>query len=150
MAQLMPLPLTVSCFSKIQIGFTFLVPAHLVVPEKGPLNGCVCVSWCEISRSNSIFNVLFRFRFTTTTQHGVWACRRSRSAEMDDDTGLLANDDIRPTHRPCRSTPHSVPVTRHTHQKTQFNTRYSIQELRLTAIKSTYIINTQLPMTRCR
>jgi len=28
-AQLMPLPLTVSCFSEIQIGFTFLVPAHL-------------------------------------------------------------------------------------------------------------------------
>ena len=28
-AQLMPLPLTVSCFSKIQIGFTFLVLAHL-------------------------------------------------------------------------------------------------------------------------
>ena len=28
MAQLMPLPLTVSCFSKIQIGFTFLVRAH--------------------------------------------------------------------------------------------------------------------------
>ena len=27
-AQLMPLPLTVSCFSKIQIDFTFLVPAH--------------------------------------------------------------------------------------------------------------------------
>jgi len=29
MAQLMPLPVTVSCFSKIQIGFTFLVLAHL-------------------------------------------------------------------------------------------------------------------------
>ena len=28
MAQLMPLPLTVPCFSKIQIGFTFLLPAH--------------------------------------------------------------------------------------------------------------------------
>jgi len=28
MSQLMPLPLTVSCFSKIQIGFTYLVPAH--------------------------------------------------------------------------------------------------------------------------
>jgi len=28
MAQLMPLPLTVSCFSEIQIGFIFLVPAH--------------------------------------------------------------------------------------------------------------------------
>jgi len=34
-AQLMPLPLTVSCFSKIQIGFTSLVPAHLGSPEKG-------------------------------------------------------------------------------------------------------------------
>ena len=43
MAQLMPLPLTVSCFSKIQIGFTFLVPAHLGIPGKGPLNGCVCL-----------------------------------------------------------------------------------------------------------
>ena len=43
MAQLMPLPLTVSCFSKIQIGFTFLVPAHPGSPGKGPLNGCVCV-----------------------------------------------------------------------------------------------------------
>ena len=43
MAQLMPLPLTVACFSKIQISFTFLVPAHLGSPGKGPLNGCVCV-----------------------------------------------------------------------------------------------------------
>jgi len=42
-AQLMPLPLTVSCFNKIQIGFTFLVPAHLVVLAEEPLNGCVCV-----------------------------------------------------------------------------------------------------------
>ena len=41
-AQLMPLPLTVSCFSKIQIGFTFLlIPAHLGSPGKGPLNWCV-------------------------------------------------------------------------------------------------------------
>jgi len=32
MAQLMPLPLTVSCFSKVYIGFTFLGPAHLVSP----------------------------------------------------------------------------------------------------------------------
>ena len=32
MAQLMSLPLTVYCFSKIQIGFTFLVPAHLGSP----------------------------------------------------------------------------------------------------------------------
>jgi len=43
---LMPLPLTVSCFSKIQIGFTFLVPAHLGSHGKGPLNVCVCVCVC--------------------------------------------------------------------------------------------------------
>ena len=46
LAQLMPLPLTVSCFSKIQIGSTFLVPAHLGSPGNGPLNGCVYVCVC--------------------------------------------------------------------------------------------------------
>jgi len=35
MAQLMPLPLTFSCFSKIYIGFTFVVLAHLGGPGKG-------------------------------------------------------------------------------------------------------------------
>jgi len=40
MAQLMPLPLTDSCFSKIQIGFTFLYWLTQVVLEKRPLNGC--------------------------------------------------------------------------------------------------------------
>ena len=49
MAQLMPLPFTVSCFSKIQIGFTFLVPAHLGSPGKGPLNGCVCERCAQVS-----------------------------------------------------------------------------------------------------
>jgi len=44
MAQLMPLSLTVSCFSKIQIGFTFLVPAHLGSPGKRVVKRvCVCV-----------------------------------------------------------------------------------------------------------
>jgi len=43
MAQLMPLPLTVSCFSKIQIACTFLVPADLGSPGQEPLNGFVVV-----------------------------------------------------------------------------------------------------------
>ena len=44
MAQLMPLPLTVSCFSKIQIGFTFLVPAHPGSPGQSAVKRvCVCV-----------------------------------------------------------------------------------------------------------
>ena len=45
-AQLMSLPLTVSCFSKIQIGFTFLVQWYRltqVVLEKRPLYGCSVV-----------------------------------------------------------------------------------------------------------
>ena len=43
MAQLMPLPLTVSCFSEIQIGFTFLVPAHPGSPGKRAVKR-VCVA----------------------------------------------------------------------------------------------------------
>ena len=43
MARLMPLSLTVFCFSKIQIGFTFLVPAHLDSPGKRAVKRvCVC------------------------------------------------------------------------------------------------------------
>jgi len=43
-AQLMPLPLTVSCSCKIQIGFTFLVPAHLGSPgQRAVKRVCVCV-----------------------------------------------------------------------------------------------------------
>ena len=45
-AQLMPLPLTVSCFSKIQIGFTFLVPADMGSPGQRAVKRvcvvCVC------------------------------------------------------------------------------------------------------------
>ena len=44
-AQLMPLPLTVSCFSKIQIGFTFLIPAHPGSPGKRVVKR-VCVCMC--------------------------------------------------------------------------------------------------------
>ena len=44
MAQLMPTPLTVSCFSKIQIGFTFLVLAHPGSPGLRAIKRlCVCV-----------------------------------------------------------------------------------------------------------
>ena len=44
LAQLMPLPLTVSCFSEIQIGFTFLVPAHPgSLGKRAVKRGCVCV-----------------------------------------------------------------------------------------------------------
>ena len=46
--QLMPLPLSVYGFSKIQIGFSFLVPGHPGSPEKGAVKWvCVCAQWCN-------------------------------------------------------------------------------------------------------
>ena len=49
MAQLMPLPLTVSCFTKIKIGFTFLLPAHLGSPGKRAIKRvCFFVDWGAI------------------------------------------------------------------------------------------------------
>ena len=68
MAQLMPLPLAVSCFSKIQIGLTFLVPAHLGSLGKRAVKRacvracararvcvCVCVCVCVVG--------IYRFKY---------------------------------------------------------------------------------------
>ena len=49
MAQLMPLPLTVSCFSKIQIGFTFLVLTHPGSPGQTAVKR-VCVGDADINK----------------------------------------------------------------------------------------------------
>ena len=64
MAQLIPLPLTVSCFRKIQIGFTFLVPAHPGSPGQRAVLGvwvCVCVlsGWrCIWQKGHAVFCIL--------------------------------------------------------------------------------------------
>ena len=47
MAQLTPLLLTVSCFSKIEIGLPFWYRLTWVVPDKGPLNVCYCTVICN-------------------------------------------------------------------------------------------------------
>jgi len=55
MTQMMPLPLTVSCFSNIQTGFTFLVLAHLGSPgQRAVKRVCVCVyqEQCEMVHTN--------------------------------------------------------------------------------------------------
>jgi len=61
-AQLMPLPLTVSCFSKIKIGSTFLVLAHPGSLEKRAVNVCVCVStsvrWLAVDDVSSAITLL--------------------------------------------------------------------------------------------
>jgi len=54
MAQLMPLPLTVSCFRNIQIGFTFLVPAHPGSPGQRAVKharACVRARVCAVDDS---------------------------------------------------------------------------------------------------
>ena len=58
MAKLMPHPLTVSCFSKIQIGFTFLVPAHL---------GCVCWGFLCLGVGHN----------EVTCECRVWICNKT-------------------------------------------------------------------------
>ena len=53
-AQLMPLQLTVSCFSKSRLVLPFWYQLTQVVTDEGPLNGCVCECVCkpELTRTN--------------------------------------------------------------------------------------------------
>jgi len=98
MAQLMPLPLTVSCFSKIQTVFTFLVPANPGCPGKWAVKRvfvCVCIKamcWqllflCErcnvrlcvktqvksLQTSSSIISLLLLAAFMPKATYGIWA-----------------------------------------------------------------------------
>ena len=122
----MPLPLNVSCFSKIQIGFTFLVPAHLGSPGKGPLNGCVCVcvsavfchhrEWlsgavrrtCQTSRrrtttTTSPASVNWNSSATQTTSTTTWVATSSTSCSAACSTPIspdLPSTTRTPTDRP--------------------------------------------------
>ena len=79
MAQLMPLPLTVSCLSKIQIGFTFLVPAHLGSPGKGPLNGCVCTWVSHYRKGKTNLDFTEEREWVAVVLAGLWqSALRSR------------------------------------------------------------------------
>jgi len=86
MAQLMPLPFTVSCFSKIQIGFTFLVPADLGSPGKRAVKRvCMCVcDWfdkncrkADVSQiiPHSVFSLLCAVDLTRNCPVHLWHCR---------------------------------------------------------------------------
>ena len=61
-AQLVPLPLTVSCFTKTQIGFTFLVLAHPRSTGKRAIKRvcvCVCSSYLNVALTtiHRLYNV---------------------------------------------------------------------------------------------
>jgi len=66
MAQLMPLPLTASCFRKIQIGFTFLVLAHPGSPGQRAVKRvcvCVCVFWLShCGKASHHINIILYYR----------------------------------------------------------------------------------------
>ena len=66
--QLMPLPLTISCFSKIQIGFTFLIPAHLGSPGKRAVKWvCVCVLYIHTL-------IFYRYIYTNACVFAEYIC----------------------------------------------------------------------------
>ena len=72
MAQLMPLPLTVSCFSEIQICFTFLVPAHLGSPgQRAVRRVCVCVCVCAQSYGGFVVAHILGDKDDTTVSCGI-------------------------------------------------------------------------------
>jgi len=102
-----PLPLTVSCFSEIQIGFTFLVLAHPGSPRKRAIKRCVCVCvmvWClsvRLSICMSVpclilsnffqFLVIVRCRFKQVLS----PCRREQTPESCSDSRQVDHDDHR-------------------------------------------------------
>ena len=81
MAQLMPLPLTVSCSSQIQIGFTFLVLAHLGSPgHRAVKRVCVCVLFIYFVIFILFINLLcictqstitVRYSYSQKTDHSI-------------------------------------------------------------------------------
>jgi len=73
MAQLMPLPLTVSCFSKIQIGFTFLVPSHLGSPGKRAIKRVLLVVCVTVYINTArVCDVVVRRCWSEAARGGRW------------------------------------------------------------------------------
>ena len=99
MAQRIPLPVTVSCLSKIPTGFAFLVPAHPGSPGQRAVKGvCVCV-----------------YYYCGTV---VVACRRTAGSRQLFHTATQADArlyrGVRPIFPPLRrrkTVPQRVPVT---------------------------------------
>jgi len=72
----MPLPLTVSCSSKIQIGFTFLVPAYPGSPGQRAVKlVCVCVAFSALIAFSALTLLVGR-------QEGHPACKKLSGGEL--------------------------------------------------------------------
>jgi len=85
MAQLMPLPLTVSCFSKIQIGFTFLVSAHPGCPGKRAVKWvCVLTNGQQLVTEMELLDIELVFLpfAAIVLSANEWKCRNFRSCSQ--------------------------------------------------------------------
>ena len=112
MAQLMPLPLTVSRFTKIQNGLPFWYRLTWVVPEKGPLNGCVCV--LQVIPADN----------WGPRMHRHWAPRQVVTAKQQDDRRTAGKGSTFP---PSVVSPHSGPQQQ-LHSFTQTATSRDVME----------------------
>ena len=73
MAKRMPLPLTVFCFSKIQIGFTSLVPAHPGSPgQRAVKQVCVCVCVCVLHNNGWLVVLLLPATRHRSNHEPIW------------------------------------------------------------------------------
>ena len=162
MAQLMPLPLTVSCFSKIQTGFTFLVPAHpgspgqravkrayvycnyrTRDPNAGKIGHVVPTTCLPRDRQTQLIKVLGSagaVRVISLVRHaGMWANERSSQ---------FVSSKLKPGGRWCRSRDHGSPGDERTnrasstsHRGPLYAPRHLCQETITTAI-STPVVHT--------
>ena len=105
MAQVMPLPFTVSCFTKIQIGSTFLVLAHLGRPGKRAIKRvCVCVvsqkqpshcsknTICRLSSASAVrhLTICFNGQVTSCAHVSTAAAEKVTFHHMHNRLGLAA------------------------------------------------------------
>ena len=111
-AQLMPLSLTVFCFSEIQIGFTFLVPAHPGSPGQRAVKRvcvCVCVTirWWHVScmyvgGMENLLQLIERQRERKANRSGA-SSHNSSGSDMHDSGATFTVDSLNATQDVDRS-----------------------------------------------
>ena len=83
MAQLMPLPLTISCSSKIQMVLPFWYRLTWVLPDEGPLNACVLLSILTSALSVTKWLRTYPWVLACVTENCMkWFCSRRWAASV--------------------------------------------------------------------
>ena len=133
MAQLMPLPLTVSCFSKIQIGFTFLVPAHPGSPGKGAVKSvCVCV-WAGTRKAKPIWILMKQETVASAGPYASLHLAPDRQPHRHPTTQFFYRPDALPAAKPTASKLYIYHCKQHTSfpDKSEIKLHCSVTSTRL-------------------